>query len=196
MKKVLVVNAIDLEHFPVSIPDSEVIYLLSGIGKVNAAMNVMKAVLEYRPDFVLNIGSAGTLSHQVGDIIVSNHFVDRDLQRLNLFGLEYDIHTDCPKSWKMPSCLSGKDIQGDFIINTGDDFVTANSDLTGDAVDMEVFAEAMVCKKMGIPLLSIKYVTDVVGQNSVALWEEKLADARAGLSAFLEKNVSFFVENR
>ena len=193
MKKILVVNAIDLEQIPVHIPHAEVKMILSGIGKTNAAMNVMQAVLEFQPDYVLNIGSTGTLNHEVGDIIVSHHFVDRDLERMKLFGLEYNITTVCPQGLEnLQSVLSGKETTGDFIVNTGDDFVTAGTELTGDAVDMEVFAEAMVCRKLNIPMLSIKYVTDVVGKNSVEAWEEKLADARVGLSAFLDKNALFF----
>lgn len=57
----------------------------------------------------------------------------------------------------------------------------------GDVCDMEAFAQALVCQQEKIPFVAIKYVTDVVGRNSVAAWEEKLADARAGLSQFLEK---------
>ena len=193
MKKILVVNAIDLEQIPLQFPETEVRMILSGIGKTNAAMNVMQAVMEFRPDYVLNVGSTGTLNHQVGDIIVSHHFVDRDLERMKLFGLEYNITTVCPAGLEnLPSVLSGRETLDDLIVNTGDDFVTAGEALTGDAVDMEVFAEAMVCRKMNLPLLSIKYVTDIVGQNSVAAWEEKLADAREGLLAFFNKNVSFF----
>jgi adenosylhomocysteine nucleosidase len=32
----------------------------------------------------------------------------------------------------------------------------------------------------------VKYVTDVIGQNSVKHWEDKLAEARQGLSNFFE----------
>ena len=120
MKKILVVNAIDLEQIPVHIPHAEVKMILSGIGKTNAAMNVMKAVLEFQPDYVLNIGSTGTLNHEVGDIIVSRHFVDRDLERMQLFGLEYNITTVCPKGLEnLQSVLAGKETAGDFIVNTG-----------------------------------------------------------------------------
>ena len=192
MKKILVVHAIALEQFPVQIPGAEVKTVLSGIGKTNAAMNMMKALIEFQPDYVLNIGSSGTLNHNVGDIIVSHHFVDRDLERMKLFGLEYDITTDCPKGVNVKSMISGVEVSEDFIVNTGDDFVTAGADITGDAVDMEVFAEAMACRQMNVPMLSIKYVTDVVGKNSVEAWEEKLADAREGLEAFMNKNALFF----
>ena len=68
--------------------------------------------------------------------------------------------------------------------NTGDSFVTELADLEGDVVDMEAFAEATVCHEMNIPFVSVKCVTDVIGQNSVKHWEDKLADEREVLKAF------------
>ena len=51
---------------------------------------------------------------------------------------------------------------------------------------MEAYAEAEVCKSMNIPFVSVKYVTDVIGQNSVEDWASKLSDARTGLRRFFE----------
>ena len=34
---------------------------------------------------------AGTIRHQVGDIFVCRHFVDRDMQKLVELGMEYEI---------------------------------------------------------------------------------------------------------
>ena len=68
--------------------------------------------------------------------------------------------------------------------NTGDSFITEGNDIEGDVIDMESYAEADVCREMGIPFVSVKYVTDIVGQNSSQEWFAKLADAREGLSAF------------
>ena len=65
--------------------------------------------------------------------------------------------------------------------------MTDAAGVEGDVVDMEAYAEAQVCNELGIPFLSVKYVTDIIGQNSVKHWEDKLADARRGLSAYFEK---------
>ena len=56
----------------------------------------------------------------------------------------------------------------------------------GDVVDMEAYAQAQVCRELGIPFLAVKYVTDIVGQNSVKHWEDKLADARRDLTAYFK----------
>ena len=193
MKKVLIVHAVELERIPLQIKDAETKTILSGIGKANAAMNVMQAVLEFQPDYVLNIGTSGTLNHHIGDIIVSHHYVDRDMVPLKDLGVDYEIVTAVPEDLMLNSVLDGKSVDRDFVVNTGDDFVTADSGIIGDVVDMEGFAEALVCRKTNLPFLSIKYVTDVVGQNSVAAWEDKLADARKGIVSFLQKYDVFSV---
>ena len=51
---------------------------------------------------------------------------------------------------------------------------------------MEAYALAVVCGRMGLPFVSVKYITDVVGQNSVAHWEDRLADARKGLTVYFK----------
>lgn len=40
---------------------------------------------------MVNVGTAGTIRHQVGDIFVCRHFVDRDMQKLVELGMEYEI---------------------------------------------------------------------------------------------------------
>ena len=57
-------------------------------------------------------------------------------------------------------------------------------DLTSDVCDMEAFAIAMVCDFYKIPFVSVKYVSDKVGENNMKIWEETLANARIGLSNF------------
>ena len=70
---------------------------------------------------------------------------------------------------------------------TGDSFVTTEDQACGDVVDMEAFALAYVCQQADVDFLSVKCVTDVVGRNSVGLWEERIADARRTLQAFFER---------
>ena len=59
--------------------------------------------------------------------------------------------------------------------------------MKGDVVDMEAFAQAFVCRAKNVPFIAVKYVTDIIGQNSVKHWEDKLADARMGVGQFFEQ---------
>ena len=183
--KILLVYAIPEEKIEVNIPNAEVIYVETGMGKVSAAMRTMRAICEYHPDMVINIGSAGTLNHKVGDVFVCNHFIDRDLRKVTLDGVvsEIEFGNDAIKR-----IFSERELVYGTC-NTGDSFITEGNDIEGDVIDMESFAEADVCREMGVPFFAVKYVTDVVGQNSSEEWFAKLADARHGLTAFLNKNV-------
>ena len=184
--KILFVYAIPEEKIEINIPNVEVIYVETGMGKVNAAMKTMRAICEYHPDMVINYGSAGTLNHNIGDIIVCNRFIDRDLQKVTVNGVVSEIvfGTDAVRDVLTEQRLTerAKVLWG--TCNTGDSFITSGADIEGDVIDMESYAMADVCREMGIPFVAVKYVTDVVGQNSVESWQEKLADARKGLTVF------------
>lgn len=194
--RALVLIALPEESVPVSLPGYETIPVITRVGKTRAAMETMRAVLQHRPHLVVNVGTAGTISLAAGDIIVSTHFIDRDFARLRLQGIGYEISLSCDLSAVLPSVIGGhEEWQGDRIVSTGDDFVTAadttspagGSAWRADAIDMEAFAEATVCQEMGVPYISLKYITDVVGQNSVQAWADKLASAREDLAQYLER---------
>lgn len=177
--KILVTYAIESERFPLKIKDADIKYLCTGIGKVHAAMMLMKAICEDRPDMVMNIGTSATLNHHIGDIFVCHHFIDRDLEKVNL----PEICCEIEFSGKMGiKAVDEADKKG--ICNTGDGFVTEIIDFKGDVIDMESFAQATVCKEMKIPFVAVKYVTDIIGKNSKEIWIDKLHDAREGLMRF------------
>lgn len=187
--RILVTYAVQGEFtelkFPGLIGEDEVQigYLRTGVGKVKSAFYLSQAIRQGQPDVVVNVGTAGTVRHQVGDILVCRHFVDRDMQKLVEFGLEDELDSADLLAQK-GYCLHW---QGEGVCNTGDTFLTELSDVKGDVVDMEAFAQAFVCRAMNVPFIAVKYVTDIIGQNSVKHWEDKLADARRELGDFFEK---------
>ena len=188
--KILFVYAIPEEKIEINIPNAEVIYVETGIGKVNAAMHTMRAICEYHPDVVINLGSAGTLNHKVGDIIVCNRFIDRDLHNVTLDGVISEIEFDrdaINRIFLSEHLMNHAKLVG--TCNTGDSFITEGTDIEGDVIDMESYAVADVCRNMGIPFVAVKYVTDVVGQNSAQEWYAKLKDAREGLTKFFNDAV-------
>ena len=181
---ILVACALSEERADYDFSGAHVRVVETKVGKAAAAFRLTRAICESRPDCVLNIGTAGTLKHRVGDVLISHRFVDRDFECLKLPGIVYELETELPSvisNWKAT-------VQGaDFIVNTGDDFVTQGENITGDVIDMEGYAEALVCQELGIPFASIKYVTDVIGQNSVKHWENKLEEARSALSLYIKE---------
>lgn len=179
--KILVTYAIPQEKVEVSFFGHTVLYCQTGIGKVNATLSVYEAVTRHHPDLILNIGTAGSLKHEIGSIVVCGKFIDRDMEKCKEFGVAFK-HDFTEELARIP-LLSGWNI--DKICNTGDSFVTeAYHD--ADAYDMEAFAIAALAKSKSIPLLSVKYITDKIGENSIKHWEDKLSDANAGLEKFIQ----------
>jgi adenosylhomocysteine nucleosidase len=72
---------IRLDHtlFP-AFQHEDMILLISGMGKVNAAMAVAYGCINFKPDYVLNIGAAGatTLSASLGDIYQIGSAIEYD----------------------------------------------------------------------------------------------------------------------
>ncbi|MEG0464103.1 nucleosidase [Bacteroides sp.] len=180
MLKILVTNAVQGEFTEIKWPDAELYYVRTGIGKVKAAYHLSEAINQVHPDLVINLGTAGTVNHRVGDIFVCRRFVDRDMRKLTDLGMEWQIDSS-PLLAEKGYCT---DWTEEGTCNTGDGFLTELTHVEGDVIDMEAYAEAFVCRAKEVPFISVKYVTDVVGQNSVKHWEDKLADAREGLSHF------------
>ncbi len=178
--KLLVIYAVEEERIDVPF-DAEVFYVKTGIGKVKAALKAQEAILDIKPEFVLNIGTAGSVTHSVGEIVVCADFLDRDLIKINhpeitsiLKVDKEDIRKFFPK---MP-------VNNSYECGTGDSFVLQPQDLTSDVCDMEAFAVASVCLYHKVPFVAVKYVSDKVGENNLKIWEETLANARKGLADF------------
>ena len=154
MLKILVTYAVQGEFVELKWPDIEPYYVRTGIGKVKSAFHLAEAI--------------------------RRKFIDRDMQKMKEFGLECEIDSSALLEEK-GYCTHWTE---HGICNTGDGFLTELTHVSGDVVDMEAYAQAFVCRSKEIPFISVKYVTDIIGQNSVKHWEDKLADARQGLSHY------------
>ncbi|WP_321435797.1 nucleosidase [uncultured Bacteroides sp.] len=181
MLKVLITHAVNDELITVNLSGCEVKYVRTGIGKVKATIRLMDALAQERPDVVINLGTAGTVDHNVGEVFVCRHFIDRDLQKVGCLNLEHETDSSSLLEEKGYCC----DWKCEGVCNTGDSFLTETADSHGDVFDMEAYAQAQVCQMKNIPFIAVKYVTDKIGENSIKHWEDKLADARKGLSDFL-----------
>lgn len=197
MKKVLITWAIDDEAIAIEGKENKIVTIATGIGKASAAVTVANAINRWHPDLIINVGTAGTLRHAVGDVLVCDRFVDRDYAKAQLPGLDYRIDMAhvlflqrIARQW--PSLLGGSESDKRFVANTGDNFVTDHEATEGDVFDMEAYAEAFAARQAGIPFMAVKFVTDVIGQNSVKAWQQKLADARRVLTAYFAARPAVF----
>jgi len=181
--KILLAHALTEECGNIVLQGHDCCFCQTGIGKVQAALTVEAALLDTKPELVINLGSAGALHHQIGDILLCTRFIDRDLKKVAIPGVcdELDFTAALTSAgWFVDYTLG-------HTVSTGDSFVTSEADLdtSVDVVDMEAFAIAAACHRHTIPFLSVKFVTDTVGKNSLEAWAEKLSHANQGLEAFM-----------
>lgn len=181
--KILITYALEAERGNWQLPGHELFFCLTGVGKVAAALHTYEKALVLKPDLVLAVGSAGTLHHRVGDIVVANRFVDRDLEKIAHLGVPFQLDfTDETAALPFRPMLGATVSTGDTFQENAED---SSAGVHADVFDMEAFGNAQACKMLGLPFVAVKYITDVIGQNSLKHWEDKLADARTGTEIFL-----------
>jgi len=155
----LVVVALERE-----IPNTDKEVLVTGVGKVNAAIALTKRLMKGDIKKVLNFGSAGSTKFPIGDLVKCGRFVQRDM--------------DCTGLGKYPHQTYGEEY--DYLSNTDDeDFVTCYSgdsfvmDKAFDVVDMEAYALAKVCKEFDVEFHCIKVISDNADEHADDAWFER-----------------------
>jgi adenosylhomocysteine nucleosidase len=178
----LVVMALELESQGL-FAERGVAVLYTGIGKVNAAYRLARALTEYRAQHgavpkVVNFGTAGSPTLSAGSVVACRRFVQRDM---DVSGLGFPVGTTPFEA--VPSVLEFPKWFHDLpegVCGTGDRFETGAPTVTCDVIDMEAYALAKVCYLEGAEFGAIKFVTDGADGNAGVDWHANLpAAARA-----------------
>ncbi len=157
-----------------------------GIGKVNAAYGLMRRLASApKPAVVVNMGTAGSRKHPGGSIVSCTRFVQRDMD-VTALGFE---------KWKTPFSDDpvvieyGHGVAGfpQGICGTGDNFDAGGDSGDFDAMDMEAYALALVCRRESIPFLCLKYISDGADGESHRDWDAALQHAAEKLKEALKK---------
>lgn len=196
-KRLLFVMAVDAEY-GINL-SSRIEPLLTGIGPVEAAVTVTRALSEleaagHLPDLVICLGSAGsaTLAHTSVYQIASVAYRDMDASPL---GFEkgrtplLDLPAAVPIAIRIPGIPQAR-------LSTGANVVSGASydGIDADLVDMETFAALRACQAFGVPLIGLRGISDGKADlNGLHDWadylhiiDEKLAEAVDRLFAALE----------
>ncbi len=155
----------------------------TGVGKLNAAIKLYKAIQEYQPELVINYGTAGSISG-VSGLLKIDTFVQRDMdvQALNF-----------PRGVTPFSGESLPEKKG-IVLGTGDNFITnAEEQLKGleieiDLVDMEGYALKKVADDLNVPFESYKYVSDRANKEAAQDWSRTVQEGAKSFLVLLEKN--------
>jgi adenosylhomocysteine nucleosidase len=158
----------------------QIILLKSGIGKVNAAMQVTSLIAEMHPDYIINSGVAGGIGegmHQ-GDIVVGTEACYHDVWcgegewgQVQGFPLKFLANEHLLEAAKSVVKDNSQLVFG--LICTGDQFISDLATLQGikrnfpdgKAVDMESAAIAQVCYAKQVPFMSLRIVSDTPGME-------------------------------
>ena len=162
--------------------DHTVVLVMSGIGKVNAALTAASLIAAHRPDAMISTGCAGGLASEPGvmgvyhDVWCGEGNASGQVQGLparfdadaRLLAVARDLADD--PAVETPVCCG--------LTCTGDKFITDPAELKAVlgafpealAVDMESAAIAHACHLHNVPFLSFRVISDTPGAE--AHWEQ------------------------
>lgn len=145
-----------------ALDNSEIILMLSGIGKVNAQNTAWK-LISLGVDRIINIGTCGDLANKgIGAVVLPNIFYDGDFN-LEMLG----------NMTKDPANVNGRYIltadskkpANPEICYTYSTFVT-DKRAEGAIVDMEAYAIASACERVGIKFIAVKCTSDGADEDA------------------------------
>lgn len=163
----------------------EVFY--TGIGKVNAALTAVEAIHKTQCKVMINLGTAGSSKFNTHDLVEVVSFVQRDMDITPLgFKIGETPFDPIPEAIELIPFF--KDLPRG-ICSTGDNFETGTPKLYSDLVDMEGYAIAKVCRKKGVQMVSLKYITDGADHNAHNDWVANLVPGSQKLLEYFKKMV-------
>ncbi len=157
--------------------------LVAGIGKVNAAYVLTKAIHHQRPDLIINLGSAGSNKFKRGEVICCTNFIQRDMDVRALGFAQYET----PLSGIKPKLNYGIKIKGlpEGVCGTGDSFEMSHNTDDYNVIDMEAYALALISMKEQIPFLCLKYISDGADGTAAEDWAVQVHNAAIAFKKIL-----------
>lgn len=174
----------------------DVVLLKSGIGKVNAAMGTAVLLEKFKPDYIINTGSAGGYNPDlnVGDMVISTEVRHHDVD-VTAFDYEYGQVPQLPAAFiadeslvalaeKVAGSIEGVGV-GKGLIATGDVFMSDPERVRFvrekfpelQAVEMEAAAIAQVAYQFNIPFVVTRALSDIAGKESDLSFDKFLEKA-------------------
>lgn len=187
--------------------------LVCGIGKSFSAAGAMLLLEKYQPDIIINIGLAGGIKCQVGDIVLSQSALFHDVD-LTTFGNKKNqlasmplVFSSAKKTIDLKNFIQSLDLQAvapskisEAMVISGDQFIDNAAYVTQlahsypeiMAVEMEAASIGAICHRWPCEFLFIKKISDLADEdatesftNQVHKVESVLADIIKALLAQL-----------
>lgn len=170
-----------------TIGNHKVVVSLSGIGKVNSAINTTLLINNFKPDVIINSGIAGGSKElSTFDFVIADKltYSDFDCQIFNYeFGqvpqMPLYYFSDSNLKEKLEAYLTSKNISfKNSIVLTADSFRMSASEIknnvsTSFATEMEGTSIAQTCYKLNTPFLSFRIISDILdSENHIEEYNE------------------------
>ena len=172
------------------------VLVLSGIGKVNAAVSTSWVIHQFAPDCVINTGSAGGLGKglKVGDVVIGETVAHHDVD-VTAFGYVWGQVPQLPAVFTSDSNLirqaekavqvfegaavtQGLIVSGDRFVHSSEGVAEIRSHFPEvKAVEMEAAAIAQTCHQLEVPFVIIRAVSDSADEKADISFEEFLKTA-------------------
>jgi adenosylhomocysteine nucleosidase len=154
-----------------------------GIGKVNAAYELTKAIRRHKPQLIINLGSAGSNLFKKGEVICCTKFIQRDM---DVRGLGFKLY-ETPFSNIDPMLSYGIKIKAfpEGICGSGDSFEMNHSVSDYNVIDMEAYPLAYVAMMENIPFLCLKYISDGADGTAADDWAVQVHNAATAFKKIL-----------
>lgn len=154
-----------------------------GIGKVNAAYELTKAIRKHKPQLIVNLGSAGSNFFKRGEVICCTKFIQRDM---DVRGLGFKLY-ETPFS-NVDTVLSyGTKIKGlqEGVCGSGDSFEMNHSVSDYNVIDMEAYPLAYISMMEKISFLCLKYISDGADGTAADDWAVQVHNAATAFKKIL-----------
>ncbi len=164
----------------------EIVVVVCGVGKVNAAMCSFAMIQNYSPDCVINSGVAGSVSPKVsiGDIVVATNAVEHDMNTTALGDKQGEVsfpegtvmYFECDEKIGDTLYNSAKKLEdtraekgtvasGDIFISERKQRVKIGQTFNALACEMEGAAIAHICSRAGVPCGILRAISDDLNEN-------------------------------
>lgn len=207
MKNVKENNIFDLTFWEGRISNMECVLVKCGVGKVNAARVTQILIDRYEVEYIINVGSAGSINDKVGygDIVIGKYVLQHDFDA-TAFGHEkgyisnigVKLESD-KKLVKRCEYVIEQILQEEYkivvgTIATGDIFCTSvkmkekiRQKFDADCVEMEGAAIAQVCYLSQVPFIIIRSISDSPNEENQIDFNKYLEVASKRCAMFIEK---------
>lgn len=190
-------------YYTGTIAGQKVALVECGIGKVQAGMNTAVLLERYKPDVVINTGSAGGIGDglKVGDVVISSGVAYHDVDS-TAFGYKPGQLPSQPQIFKadeqyvekIQAAAAATDLTTHVgLIVTGDQFISSTPAIEkikqiypeALASEMEGGAIGQVATQFKTPFVVIRAMSDVGDENASVSFDEFIIDAGKRSAAML-----------